>query len=422
MISVHSSPMGELGTRDTGGMSVYVREVARRLGEKGYAVDVFTRARHQAGVEVMRPFRNVRIIHLQAGPPGILPHLSLCRYLPEFFENIEHFRKAEGIRYDLMHGHYYLSGQIGRMARKRWHIPHVFMFHTLGALKNRLAGSEKEPHYRITVERHLATECDLILAGTEREKRHLIELYGALPRRIRVVPCGVDLERFRPSAGGKEESRARLGLSGAERLVLYVGRFDPIKGVDLLLAASARLRHDIPLRVVLVGGGGENAPEDRALHAMCSELSLEDSVTFAGRMANGKLPDYYRAADALVLPSHYESFGLVVLEALACGTPVIATRVGVVEDVVRNGMNGWVAPDNRPESLAEGMRRIFEQHDTQKATADSIRATVENYDWSLVASSLDSHYRMLLERCGAPDNDLMTSSMSGMKVNEGEPR
>ncbi len=306
----------------------------------------------------MVPFPNVRIIHLSAGPPEPLPHLVLYRHLAEFLENLESFRNTQGIEYDLVHSHYYLSGQIGRWARKCWHVPHVFMFHTLGILKNRIAGSEKEPELRITVEKRLVAECDCILAGTEREKRHLIDLYGALPQKIQVVPCGVDRGRFHPS--GRRESRARLGLNGAARVILYVGRFDPIKGVDRLLAAANRLRQDMRLHVLLVGGGGENAPEDEALRSLCRELSLEDCVTFAGRRDHDDLPDYYRAADVLVLPSYYESFGLVVLEALACGTPVVATRVGVVEDIVRNGVNGWVVATNTPESLAEGVRRVLE--------------------------------------------------------------
>jgi D-inositol-3-phosphate glycosyltransferase len=396
MISMHSSPMGELGSRDTGGMSVYVREVARRLARTGYAVDIFTRVQDPARLENVQPFENVRVIHLPAGPAQPLPQLELYRHLPEFFENLEHIRGVEGIEYDLVHSHYWLSGLIGRRARKRWRVPHVFMFHTLGVLKNRTAGSEKEPDLRITMEKQLATECDLILAGTGREKRHLTELYGTLPQRIQVVPCGVDLERFQPAA--QLESRARLGFHQPERLILYVGRFDPIKGVDRLLAAAARLRRAVPLRVVLVGGGEEDAPEVRALRALCSELSLEDCVTFAGRRSHGDLPDYYRAADVLVLPSYYESFGLVVLEALASGTPVVATRVGAVEDIVRNGVNGWVVSDNTPESLAEGVRQVLEQQGSQRMMADAIRATIEDYDWNFVAASIDKEYRVLLGR------------------------
>lgn len=402
MISMHSSPVGRLGTRDTGGMSVYVGEVARRLARKGHSIDIFTRFQSPEGVTVVQPFQNVRIISLHAGPPESLSQWVLHRHLPEFFENLERFKNAEGIAYDLVHSHYYLSGQIGLWARKRWHIPHVFMFHTLGLLKNRIAGFEQEPDSRIELEKQLARECDLVLAGTQRERAHLMELYDALPQRIRVVPCGVDLERFRPCDQGV--ARARLGLSEAERVILFVGRLDPIKGIDRLLAAVARLRGEMRLRVVLVGGGGEKASEEPMLRALCSELSLGDCVTFAGPRAHGELQDYYRAADVLVLPSHYESFGLVVLEALACGAPVLATRVGVVEDIIRKGVNGWVVSGNAPESLAEGLRGVLEWRDTQRQTPASIRATVEKYDWSFVAASIESEYRRLLEGRGGFDS------------------
>jgi D-inositol-3-phosphate glycosyltransferase len=401
MISMHSSPVGELGTRHTGGMSVYIEEVARRLGEKGRIIDIFTRLQQPAGAGILQPFPNVRIIHLKAGPPQPLPYSALHRRLPEFLENLEHFRSSERIEYDIIHSHYYLSGQIGHWARQRWGAPHVLTFHTLGVLKNRGSRSGKEPDFRIAAERRLAVECDLILAATEREKRHLIELYGASPQNIRVTPCGVDLERFQPS--GKRASRARLGLSGEGPVVLYVGRFDPVKGVDRLLAATALLRREIPVRVILVGGGEENTPENRALHAICSNLSIEDCVAFAGRKTHDALPDYYRAADVLVLPSYYESFGLVVLEALACGTPVVAMRVGVVEDIVRNGVNGWAVSENSPEALAEGIRRALDPNIAPKATAESIRATVESYDWSFVADSIDDEYGALLGRSDSPE-------------------
>jgi D-inositol-3-phosphate glycosyltransferase len=398
MISMHSSPVGELGTRDTGGMSVYIGEVARRLAGNGCAVDIFTRLQHSGSAKTVEPFPGVRIVHLPAGPPKAVPHLVLYRHLPQFWENLESFRHTQGIQYDLVHSHYYLSGQVGRWARERWHVPHVLMFHTLGILKNRIAGTEKEPELRITLEKRLVAECDWLLAGTEREKCDLIDLYGAPPHRIGVVPCGVDRDQFHPSS--RRESRERLGLNGGARVILYVGRFDPIKGVDRLLAAAHRLQQDMRLHVLLVGGGGENTPEDEALRSICRELSLEDCVTFVGRRDHHELADHYRAADVLVLPSHYESFGLVVLEALACGTPVVAMRVGVVEDVIHNGLNGWIVADNSSENLAEGVRQVLNGNGAQRPMVDSIRATVADYDWRLVADVIHNNYRMLIGRGG----------------------
>ncbi len=397
MISMHSSPVGDLGTRDTGGMSVYVKEVAQRLASRGCSIDIFTRVSHLGGAEIVEPAPGVRVIHLAAGPAEALPQLALYRHLREFFGNLERFRKRERIEYDLVHSHYWLSGLIGRWARKTWKVPHVLMFHTLGALKNRTGGSEKEPELRITLEKQLAGECERILAATAREKRHLMELYGVAPENIQVLPCGVDLELFRPE--GRAQSRLRLGLNGNERILLYVGRFDPIKGVDRLLSATAELRRRVPVRLILVGGGGDDSAEVQGLHTRGSESALEDGVIFAGRRSHADLPDYYRAADVLVLPSHYESFGLVVLEALACGTPVVAPRVGVVEDVIRNGVNGRVVPDNAPESLAAGVLEVLQWHRRdrdRRVAADVIRATAANYDWSIVAAAVEREYRVLL--------------------------
>lgn len=393
VISMHSSPMGELGTRDTGGMSVYVGEIARRLASMGHAVDIFTRIQSSGRQSIIRPFEGVRVIHLAAGPPEPLSQTALHGCLGEFFENMERFRRHEGASYDLVHSHYYLSGQIGLWARKLWHAPLVFTAHTLGTAKNRYGTAVREPEWRIAVEERVCRECDLILAGTEREKSDLVQLCGALPQRVRVVPCGVDLDTFRPL--NRLESRAKLGLKADERVLLYVGRFDPIKGVDRLIEAVSDLRREISLRLLLVGGGGESAPEDRSLRALCARLSLDGCVTFEGRRAHGDLPDYYRAADALVLPSYYESFGLVVLEALACGTPVVATRVGIVEDIVRNGVNGGVVSESSAAGLAKGIHHLLGRCDAHGVRADAIHATVRDYDWNTVAERIDLEYRML---------------------------
>lgn len=399
MISVHSSPTGKVGTRATGGMSIYLVEVARRLAAMGHAVDIFTRIQQTGHPQKVGLFPSVRLIHLEAGPSCPLEQQVLHRHLPEFFEKLDRFKERENAAYDLLHSHYWLSGQIGRWASRRWNIPHVFNYHTLGALKNRIAGLEKEPEVRITLEKELALESDLILAGTARERHHIIDCYGAMRQRVRVVPCGVDLKLFRPSQKPRSVSCSRL--LHRERVILYVGRFDPIKGVDRLLASLARLRQEIPLRLILVGGGEDHSSDVRTLRSLCSDLSLTDCVTFAGSKSHDDLPHFYRAADALVLPSYYESFGLVVLEALACGTPVVATHVGVVDDIVRNGVNGWVTEDNTPEKLAEGIRNTLQMHTSHGAGAASVRATVEDYDWTLVASAVDKEYRSLRQIDGA---------------------
>ncbi len=394
MICVHSSPIGPLGNRDTGGMSVYVNEVAQRLARRGHGVDIFTRAQHSRNPGIVAPLPNMRLIHLDAGPLKPLSQRVLYPHLPEFFQNMERFTKEEGVRYDLVHSHYYLSGQVGRWVQERWHVPHVLMFHTLGSLKNRIVTSEKEPDFRLAVEKSLAFHCHRIVAATEEEKLLISQLFDVPFQKIRVVPCGVDLKKFRLLDRGT--SRARLKLDGPWPVLLYVGRFDPVKGIDRLLMAAAILRRQRDFRLVLVGGGGEEASEFQKLRRLCEHLLLDDTVIFAGSRFHDELPLFYSAADALVLSSHYESFGLVLLEALACGTPVVATPVGAAKDIVRKGLNGSIVSGNSPENLAEAMGRILEDSRDHAFSPGSIRATVAFHDWDFIVNTIEKEYGKLI--------------------------
>jgi len=393
MICMHSSPIGRLGTRDTGGMSVYVNELAQRLARKGHTVDIFTRAQDLKSRKVLTPLHNLRIIHLNGGPCEPLSQRMLYPHLPEFFQNLERFRKEGGIRYDLVHSHYYLSGQAGRWAQERWRVPHLLMFHTLGSLKNRILTSGKEPDFRLAVEKSLAVHCHRVVAATEREKLEISRMFDVSFQKIGVVPCGVDLEKFRPL--DPMACRTRLNLDRSLPLLVYVGRFDPVKGVDRLLRAAAKLRQQMDFRLVLVGGGGEGTPEVQKIRMLCEHLSLNDMVRFSGGRTHDDLPLFYSAADALVLSSHYESFGLVLLEALACGTPVVATPVGAAKDIVRNGVNGLLVSDNNPDNLAEAMGRILKASAGQVFSRESVRATVSFYDWHFVTAAIEQEYEEL---------------------------
>ena len=324
MLSVHSSPIGELGTKNTGGMSVYIRETAQELGNRGHLVDIYTRLNGSGQKQIAHLYDNVRLIHLKAGNNGQMNKLALYGHLDDFFKELEKFRDRESVDYDLIHSHYWLSGRVGSWAQERWKVPHVFMFHTVGAVKNSTVGSEKEPELRTAIEKNLARKCDRILVATDKERGHLVQHYGACPETIGVVPCGVNLNLFRPL--DKIAARKQLGFAQDETVVLFVGRFAPLKGIDRLLEAMAHLKHHQRLRLVIVGGDGNNAPESQRLQGLSRGLSIQDSVTFVGRIEQSMLPPYYSAADVLVVPSHYESFGLVALESLASGTPVVATQ------------------------------------------------------------------------------------------------
>ena len=407
MISVHSSPLGKLGTQDTGGMSVYIRELSRQLGLRGHGVDIFTRGGdgHAPG-EVLRISENVRLVPLEMGPAANAPKTALYPHLFGFFRGMDRFQRQEGIFYDLIHSHYWLSGQVGRRARQAWGIPHITTFHTLGAVKNLVCGPGSEPEVRMAVERNLAAASDRVLVTSDREKENLTRLYAADPNRIAVAPCGVNLGVFRPM--DRATARRRIGAGADDQLALYVGRFAPEKGLDRLLQAVARLKHLPNLRLVVVGGDGEQDAAHRQMKAVSRACGIADRVVFRGRVEQEVLPWYYSAADLLALPSSYESFGMVALESLACGTPVAATRVGAMEDLLRKAQNGRLAQDLRPSSLADSIEELLQGRAAPQQTAEATRRSVARYSWSRVAAEVLHIYNDSLTGAGAAIADAAT--------------
>ena len=408
MLSIHSNPIGELGTNDTGGMSVYIRELARELGKRGHRIDVFTRlqnGRHQPVVDL---FENVRLIHLGIPNNGQLSRLALYPYLPDFFKSMENFRSREGIVYDLIHSHYWLSGRLGNWAQERWNQPHLAMLHTLGEVKNRTGVGRPEPELRIAAEKQLVKNCHRILAPTDREKDNLIRYYGVCGEKIGVVPCGVNMDLFNPQ--DKQATRKQLGFDPDDSILLYVGRFEPLKGIEGLLEAISHLKRYRRLRLVLVGGDGSEAPESRRLKRKVANLGIEDKVLFAGRVDQRDLPPYYSSADALVISSHYESFGLVGLEALACGRPVVSTPVGAMETLINQSQAGYVISDTLPRSLATGIQSIISNPNLPRA--DEIRKSVLKYSWSNVATATLMEYEKAIGQLAFEDDHLMLARAS----------
>ena len=394
MFSIHSSPIGELGTKNTGGMSVYIRELARHLGVFGHRVDIYTRLNGTKHNQIIELYDNVRLIHLSAGSNGYVHKLALYYYLSDFFRALERFKNQEGLHYELIHSHYWLSGRLGSWVHDRWNIPHIVMFHTLGTVKNSAGVADREPDLRIATEKKLARTCQRILAPTEREKENLLKYCQPPPEKIGVVPCGVNLDLFRPM--DKAAARLRLGFDEDESIVLYVGRFEPIKGIDRLLEAMAYLKHHKRLRLVIIGGDGPGTPEYQKLQQLSGKFGIQKSVRFVGRVEQNKLPPYYSAADALVVSSYYESFGLVGLESLACGTPVVATRVGAMEDILEDGKTGHVVADLTPRGLANSIEKIIANPAGPLLSAHAIRASVLKYGWSHVASAVVNEYDTVL--------------------------
>ena len=401
MLSVHSCPVGRVGSKDTGGMSVYIRELARELGRRGHNVDIYTRAHDPSEAAIVGLGDNARIIHLQAGEVEPVDKLVVYSHLEAFASALEDFRERNGLRYDVIHSHYWLSGWVGRKIQRRWNVPHIIMFHTLGAIKNAIGVGETEPALRIMAERELALDCQRIIAATDREKSDLGRYYDAPPDRISVIPCGVNLDLFRRI--DKETARQRLGFNG-NKIILFVGRIEPLKGLDKLLAALPALDNgqSRPVGMLVVVGGDERSQSEvERLRKLSRSLHIQDIVTFRGIEEQERLPLYYSAADVCVIPSYYESFGLVALESLACGTPIVATRVGCIESVVRQGQNGCMVEDNAPARLAHSIAALLTEQDNGLKSTDSIRASVNGYSWSDIAEAIVPVYREVVAKgCG----------------------
>ena len=390
MFSIHSSPIGELGSKNTGGMSVYIRELARELGSRGHKVDIYTRLNGTGHNHIIDLYENVRLIHLSAGNNGYVRKLALYYYLADFFRALEKFKNQQNLRYDLIHSHYWLSGRLGSWVQERWNIPHIVMFHTLGVVKNIVGLAEQEPDLRLATERKLAQTCQRILAPTAMEKQNLIKFYNAADEKIGVVPCGVNLDLFYPQ--NKKAARQLLGFDENTSIALYVGRFDPIKGIDRLLKAVARLRRHQRMQLVVIGGDGPETNEFQNLQRLAHEVGVQDAVTFLGRIEQKKLPPYYSAADVLVIPSHYESFGLVGLESLACGTPVVSTRVGAMSAILQNGRAGLLVDNAESVSLANSIAAIFTRQRAGEFSAARVRPVVCQFGWENVASGIIEEY------------------------------
>jgi len=391
MFSVHSCPLGKLGGENTGGMSVYIRELAFELGKRGHLVDVYTRAHEPVHEQIAKLGKNVRLIHLKAGQEEEIDKLAIYPHLAAFACEVENFRRHNGIHYDLIHSHYWLSGWVGQRIQRWWNIPHITMLHTLGAVKNAIGIGRSEPDLRINSEKALIKDCQRIIAPSKREKEYLIHYYDASPETISIIPCGVNLELFRSLE--KEIARSHLGLDG-ERIILFVGRIDPIKGIDKLLMAMTYLEKRQRLRLVVIGGDEYCRDEVERLKGLSQSLQIHDSVTFLGLVKQEKLPYFYSAADLCVFPSYYESFGLVAIESLACGTPVVATKVGAIESVIRQGETGYVVIDNAPHRLADKIALLLS---VPKAEAIStIRGSVTRFSWSNIAEAMVNEYRAVL--------------------------
>jgi D-inositol-3-phosphate glycosyltransferase len=413
MLSYHTCPLATLGGKDTGGMNVYVREITRQLGALGVSVDVFTRSQDEHVPHVLHELGyGNRVVHIPAGPETPLPKRELATYLPEFVARVQEFTTNKGLHYDLIHSHYWMSGVAALDLKAAWNVPIVQMFHTLGLMKNRVAQSpaEMEGEYRIEGERRVLQGVDCIVAPTQAEVAQLQWLYQTDTRRVVVIPPGVDLCRFYPIP--TDEAKEFIGITCGDHMLLFVGRIEPLKGLDVLLDALAILRGNgtferYSLCLAVIGGDPDVDPEAMSVEmtrvqALCREHGLLDMVTFLGKRDQDTLPYYYSAAEAVVMPSHYESFGMVALEAMACGTPVVASQVGGLAFLVQDGVNGFTVPSGDPRALADRLAVLISDADLRHQIGEQAAAIAQGYGWDQIAARLLEVYRDLLSTDGIP--------------------
>jgi D-inositol-3-phosphate glycosyltransferase len=406
MLSVHTSPVAELGGRDTGGMNVYVSELSHWLARNGINVDVFTRRTDPVTPRVVELDDRLRLIQVEAGPPHPVHKDELFCHMPDFTSDMAYFALREGLHYDVVHGHYWLSGWAAQLLKEHWHSPTVQMFHTMAHLKNAVAnGDHRETTLRLQVERRLIDVSDALIAANPHERKEMITRLGARDEQIHLVPPGVDLDMFRPH--DSEAARRELDLPDGP-LLLFVGRIDPVKGIDTLFHAFQRLIHSrdwagAEPKLVFIGGlistgiDGNDMDEDLRELAACAErLGVDQHVLFRGSQPRERLPLYYSAVDLCVVPSRYESFGLVAVEAMACGTPIVASRVGGLQFTIRDGESGLLVPHSDPIALADALNRVLVDEKLGARLRSGARRAAIRYSWQMVTSSVIDVYQRLI--------------------------
>lgn len=416
MLSVHTSPLDQPGTGDAGGMNVYVAELSRALARRGAEVEIFTRAtssEQPAVTPLDEGDGRVLVRHIEAGPFEGLDKNELPGQMCAFAAGV--LRTEAGAapgRYDVVHSHYWLSGQVGFLAAERWHVPLVHTMHTLAKVKNdALApGDSPEPAGRVIGEEQVVHAADGLVASTPEEAEVLIDAYDADPAAVHVVAPGVDLETFAP--GSRAEARERLGLPQHRKIMLFAGRLQPLKGTDVLVHALAELAGSAgrsgvaeragsagqagstdlagaePPLFVVVGGPSGRLTAARELEALAHVLGVRDSLELRPAAPQDVLADYYRAADVVAMPSRSESFGLVAAEAQAVGTPVVAAAVGGLRSVVVDGATGLLVPGHDPRDWAAALRSVLEDPELHATLASGARSMRERFAWDAAAAEI----------------------------------
>ena len=387
-------------------MNVDVRDLTQELGRLGIHVDVFTRSQDEHVPHVLHDLGyGNRVVHVQAGPEHPAGKQEIAKYIPEFVEGVKQFAAEKGIQYDVIHSHYWMSGLAAEQLSDEWGgVPIVHMYHTLGEMKNRVARSEDERagEDRLNGERQVLRRANRIIVATLAELTQLRFLYHADDRKLVTIPPGVDTSHFYPIPA--DEAKEFIGLKSDDRMVLFVGRIEPLKGVDTLITAMSCL--DVeglnkPVHLAIIGGepnanAGDMTAEMARLQKLCDELAIGHTVVFLGKRGQDTLPYYYSAAEAVVMPSLYESFGMVALEAMACGTPVIASEVGGLGYLVQNGETGFTIPDSDPQALCERLSVLLSDAPLREMMGRRASTYALDYAWEKIAIQIIDVYKELL--------------------------
>ena len=409
MISYHTCPLATLGGKDTGGMNVYVRDLTRNLGKFGYHADVFTRSQDEHVPHVLHDLGyGNRVVHIPAGHEVPLPKKELMNYTNQFAQGVIDFASKKDIHYKIIHSHYWLSGIVAGQLKKNWDIPIIQMFHTLSKLKNinRSTLDREEVGFREKGEQKVMGIADRIIAATDDEADKMSQLYKVDSEKIRVIPPGVDLSRFYPIPS--DEAKAVVGVPQNESMILFVGRIEPLKGVDKLIYAMAQLRKadifsECPHYLIIIGGDpdvqeSKMNKEMLRLKKLCADLNMQNLVLFLGKKDQDSLPYYYSAAETVVVPSYYESFGLVALEAMACGTPVIATQVGGLSSIVKNQVTGFTIPLDDSNALEEALTKLICKPELRRKMSLNGLKYAKSFSWEKITPKVFHEYKNMIKQ------------------------
>jgi D-inositol-3-phosphate glycosyltransferase len=406
MISYHTCPLAILGGKDTGGMNVYVRELTRFLGQIDVHVDVFTRSQDEHVPHVLHDLGyGNRVVHVNAGQEVPLPKECLAEHIPEFARGIMAFSERKGTRYDMIHSHYWMSGIAAGMLKDKWHVPVVQMFHTLGKMKNKVARSpaEMEGAYRLEGEKSVMQLSNHIVAATPAEVEQLTGFYQLDKGKITIIPPGVDTSHFYPIP--MDEAKEFIGVSQDSQIILFAGRIEPLKGVDVLIRAIAKMKerchmNECPFSLVIIGGDVDETlrveSEISRLKSLCQGLGLSDMVVFLGRRDQDTLPYYYSAAEMVVMPSHYESFGMVALESMACGTPVVASQIGGLAYLVQDGTTGFTVKSGDVDALAMRLTQLLSDVELRQKMGQQATEYARDYAWEKIALRVKALYEQVI--------------------------